>query len=126
LDREDYISALIAIYELQDIRPLLDLYIFCYMRTCAMYDSTVKAMGFDEIEIRVRYRQERRALILNKLTGTTMKEYIYAQTVKLAKEENQKSFLEDVMEDLREMDLSRLAGLGITPDQLRSLAWKES
>jgi hypothetical protein len=93
-----------------------------------MYDSTVKAMGFDEI--RVRYRQERRALIraliLNKLTGTTMKEYIYAQTVKLAKEENQKSFLEDVMEDLREMDLSRLAGLGITPDQLRSLAWKES
>ncbi len=59
VEREDYTSAMIAIYELQDIRPLLDLYVFSYMRTCALYDSTVKSMGFDEI--RVRYRQQRRA-----------------------------------------------------------------
>jgi len=30
-------------------------------RTCADYDSTVKAMGFDEV--RVRYRQERRTVV---------------------------------------------------------------
>jgi hypothetical protein len=58
VEREDYTSAVIAIYELQEIRLLLDLYLFSYMRTCAMYDSTVKAMGIDEV--RVRYRQQRR------------------------------------------------------------------
>ena len=45
-------------------------------------------------------------------------EYISAQTVKLAKEEDQKSFFEDVMEDLQEIDQNYIAVFGITPDQL--------
>jgi len=32
-------------------------------------------------------------------------------------------FVEDVLEDLEQMDESRLAGLGITPEQLKE--WKE-
>ncbi len=35
VEKEDYTSAVIAIYELQDIHPILDLYVFSYMRTCA-------------------------------------------------------------------------------------------
>jgi Fic family protein len=38
---KDYMSAMIAIYELQDVRPLLDLYVYSYLRTCVAYDSTV-------------------------------------------------------------------------------------
>ena len=71
IERDDYNSALIAVYELQDIRPMVDLYLFSYMRTCTIYDSTVKTKGFDEI--RVRYRKQRRTLlrdiILKGLTG---------------------------------------------------------
>lgn len=126
VEREDYISAVIAIYELQDVRPLLDLYIFSYMRTCAMYDSTVKAIGFDEV--RVRYRQQRRALIrdiiLNRLAGELLNEYISSKTVELVKEEDQRLFIEDVMEDLKEIDQSRIAGLGITTDELNT--WLEA
>ncbi|MBI3237162.1 MAG: Fic family protein, partial [Chlamydiales bacterium] len=63
VDRDDYISCLIAIYELHDIHPLLDLYVFSYMRTCALYDSTIRSIGFDEI--RVRYREQRRTVVRN-------------------------------------------------------------
>jgi len=126
VEREDYTSAMIAIYELQDVHPLLDLYLFSYMRTCAMYDSTVKAIGFDEI--RVRYRQQRRFvirdIILNKLTGKSMEEYVFAQASKFIKEEEQKFFIEDVMEDLKELDQNRIVGLGITSDQLK--AWVDA
>jgi hypothetical protein len=77
-------------------------------------------MGFDEV--RVRYRQQRRDIIryiiLNQLTGETVKEYISSQNIKLMKKEDRASFFEDVMEDLKEIDLSRIAGLGITPDQM--------
>ncbi len=122
VEREDYSSAVIAIYELQDIRPIVDLYLFSYMRTCAMYDSTVKAMGFDEV--RVQYRQQRRAvirdIILNKMSGTEMEKYISEQTLKLVKEADQTSFFQDLMEDLKEIDLIRIAGLGITPEQLNT------
>ncbi|MDE3045870.1 MAG: hypothetical protein KGJ02_04415, partial [Verrucomicrobiota bacterium] len=114
--------AMIAVYELQDVRPMVDLYIFSYLRTCAMYDSTIKAMGFDEI--RVRYRSQRRSLlreiILNNLVGTAMNEYISSQANQLIPEKDRNEFLGDVFEDLKEMDINRIAGLGITPDQLES------
>jgi len=123
--QEDYMSAIIAIYELQEITPLLDLYTFSYMRTCAMYDATIQAIGFDEI--RVRYRQQRRALIreilLQKMVGETMKKHIDSQAQKEIKEKERKAFIEDVLEDLKEIDQTRIIGLGITPDQLN--AWKE-
>ncbi len=125
VERDDYTSAVIAIYELQDIRPLLDLYVFSYMRTCAMYDVTVKAAGFDEV--RVRHRKQRRFIlrdiILNRLTGKIMEKFITEQTLKLIKEEDREAFKDDVLEDLRELDISRLAGLEITPDQLKE--WLE-
>lgn len=123
VERSDYASALISIYELQAQRPILDLYIFSYMRTCAAYDSTVNSIGFDEV--RVRYRQQRRALIreiiLNKLVGAPLKEYITSQTQKLVKEEDRDDFLGDILEDLKYIDTIRLVGLGVTPEQLN--AW---
>ena len=128
VEREDYTSAIIAIYELQNTKPILDLYLFSYMRTCQMYDATLKAVGFDEI--RVRYREQRRALIrdiiLRGLFGKAARDYIRAYP--LQKKEDQASFIEDVLEDLQDMDESRIVGLGITLEELKtwlSLAKKE-
>lgn len=118
---EDYMSAIIAIYELQDVRPLIDLYVYSYMRTCAAYDSTVKAIGFDEV--RVRYRGQRRAvireIILEKLTGSAIKQYAVTEAKKLVPATDLDAFIEDIFEDLEQMDESRLAGLGVTPKQLQ-------
>jgi hypothetical protein len=50
-----------------------------------------------------------------------MKEYISSQNIKFIKKEDQASFFEDAMEDLQEIDLSQIVGLGITPDQMN--AW---
>ena len=125
VEQEDYTSAMIAIYELNDVRPIIDLYIFSYMRTCAMYNSTVKTLGFDEV--RVRYRSLRRALIrsiiLDGLTGEALKEYITSQANQSVPEKDQSDFLIDVYEDLEYLDPSRIAGLGITVDQLEE--WKK-
>ena len=123
VEREDYTSAIIAIYELQDVQPLIDLYAFSYLRTCAMYDSTVKALGFDEV--RVRYRTLRRSLlqeiIIRQLHGPTLKEYVGSQAMERVTRKDRESFIEDVNEDLQQIDESRIAGLGITPAELK--AW---
>lgn len=120
---DDYMSAMIAIYELQDVRPIVDLYVYSYLRTCAAYDSTVKAMGFDMV--RVRYRQERRnvvrEILLRKVVGAAMEAFAQKQAESLIPKDAQKDFVEDVLEDLKEMDLTRLAGLGVTAEQME--AW---
>lgn len=122
VERDEYASSLIAIYEMQDVRPLVDVYVFSYMRTCALYDSTAKTIGFDEI--RVRYRQQRRTItwhvILNHLSGKPMKEYIADQIFKLIKEEGRVFFFEDFIEDLKEIDLIRIAGPRISSDRLKT------
>lgn len=125
IERDDYNSALIAAYELQDIRPMVDLYLFSYMRTCTIYDSTVKTKGFDEI--RVRYRKQRRALIreviLKGLTGNAITHFLDAEVSKQIAEIDRQSFLADVMEDFEDINEIRIAGLGITLEQLK--AWQK-
>ena len=124
VERDDYTAAVIAIYELQDVQPLVDLYAFSYLRTCALYDTTVKALGFDEI--RVRYRTQRRAvlrqIISQKLSGESLRKYIAAQAEEHVKKNEQQAFLEDIQEDLEQMDESRIAGLGITVAEFKN--WK--
>ena len=120
IEKDDYIAAIVAVYELQDVRPIADLYIFSYIRTCAAYDSTVKALGFDEV--RVRYRQERREvireIILKKLAGKQLEDFARSEALKKVPDKARESFLEDIFEDLRQIDESRLVGLGVTSDQL--------
>ncbi len=125
VEREDYTSAVIAIYELQNIQPMIDLYLFSYKRTCAMYDSTVQSIGVDVL--RARYRQQRRqllsAIILQKKTGPSLERYIKVQAKKLIPEKDRLFFIEDVKEDLQEIDQSRIYGLGVTLEEFR--VWKK-
>ncbi|MES2199170.1 MAG: Fic family protein [Chlamydiota bacterium] len=121
VDRDDYISAMIAIYELQNINPILDLFMFSYLRTCSMYDSTVQSLGFDEV--RVRCRPQRRSLIrdiiIKRMSGKKMEEYLCEEAKKLVDLKVLDSFTEDVLEDLKLLDLSRIVGLGITEEDLK-------
>lgn len=122
---DDYMLAMIAIYELQDVRPLVDLYVYSYLRTCAAYDATIKAIGVDEV--RVRYRKERRKavseVILQGLTQTELRQHIESIADRSIPDSHHGAFVEDVLEDLEYMDESRLAGLGVTIEQMR--AWQK-
>ncbi len=122
VSREDYTSAFITIYELQDVRPLLDLYRFSYLRTCVLYDETVKAMGFDEI--RARYRTQRRELVRKIILGELKEKDISVAAAKIISQVDLPLVIEDALEDLREIDPIRIAGLGITVEDLNR--WKES
>jgi Fic family protein len=125
VERDDYLSASIAIYEFQDVRPMIDLYAFSYMRTCMLYEATVQSLGVDEV--RVRYRQHRRAvirdIILQRIVGPEIEKFVSLRMSEVAPKDR-KNFIDDVLEDLTYIDLSRIAGLGISPDQLQ--AWLRS
>lgn len=80
-------------------------------------------MGFDEV--RVRYRQQRRAvireIICRQVFGEPLQQYVSEQSLRWVNDEDRNSFIDDIWEDLKEMDASRIASLGITLDQLN--AW---
>lgn len=120
IERDDYMSAMLAIYELQDVRPIIDLFVYSYLRTCAAYESVVKASGFDQI--RIRYRSQLRKMITEiikqLLSGAPLEKYIETEVEKHIPEGDQDSFREDIYEDLRFLDENRIAGLRVSEDEL--------
>jgi Fic family protein len=121
IEKDDYASAMIAIYELNDLQPLIELYTISYRYSCQQYDATAESLGFDEI--RVRYRQQRRDLIrviiTDRLIDEAMDGYIHTQAAAMIPVEPLADFIEDVWEDLNEISPTRIAGLGITLGQLQ-------
>jgi Fic family protein len=120
IDKDDYISAILAVYELNDVHPLAELYVFSYKRTCQEYSATLDVLGFDEV--RIRYRRERREMlryiILNQLHSEPLKHYVDEKVKFVIPEEYAKDFLEDLNEDLKYINASRIVGLGITVKDL--------
>lgn len=126
IEKEDYRMAVIAIYELNDITPLLDLFIFSYTRTCKEYQVICDAIAFDPQ--RVRYRQQRRSLIANiikeKIDKANFTDYAEKEAIKIIPKEDQEKFIHDVLDDLSRLDVIKLAGLGVSRQEFE--AWKMS
>lgn len=121
VDQTAYISAMIAIYELNDPGPLAAIYIKSYLRTCLSYNAIADAVGFDEI--RVRYRAQRRALIreiiLNKISEAKLTPYIDEHLADIPKADRP-AFSEDVFEDLHSIGPHQLAGLVVSLEDLEN------
>lgn len=121
INKDDYNSAMICVYELNDIKPLAELYRFSYLRSCQYFTITTEAVGYDEV--RVRYRQLRkdiiRYIITNKIIGKKLDDYMQMATNKVIPEIDRQRFITTITEDLAAINVQRIAGIGITPEQLR-------
>jgi hypothetical protein len=124
IPKDEYINAMLAIYELNDIHPLADLYCFSYLRTCQIYDATVQVIGFDRL--RVLYREQRReiirGIITEKLHGDAMQNYIIAKTQSLIPSADYAEFVRIIQEDIALLSIPRIAGMGIAIAEFN--AWK--
>lgn len=120
LDKQDYLSAMLAIYECQDVNPLIDLYLQSYQRTAIQYDVTVENVGIDIV--RVQYRELRRRIIreivLQKLIGSDCQNYIEKNVTAEVAKDVQTKVIEHIRTDLAELGPKHIAGMSISKQQL--------
>ncbi len=125
VDTDSYLKATIAVYELNEVGPLADLYAWSYRRSCQRYDTTVQVVGFDEIA--ALYRQSRRALVADlvraKVPPNDVANWITAHVPANVEPQYREKFVSDVLAELEHIDASRIGGLGITRQELE--AWRE-
>jgi len=121
IDKNAYLSAVICVYELKKIEPLRDMYLYSYTNTSKQYKATADSMGIDEI--RVRYRDTRRAMISHIIKNLFNKEaienYIHREAISLIPSKARENFIEDIYEDLIDIDTNRIAVLGISQQDLK-------
>lgn len=124
--RDDYTAALLAIYEINDTDPLLELFAWAYSRSCNQYGVVKKSLG--EIDaFRIQYRQQRKAvmgqIVKQGLHGSAAEELIedYCQEQEI---EDIDKFTAMTLADLSTLHDGAIIGLGITEAQLE--AWLSS
>ena len=124
VDQRAYLSATIAVYELNEVEPLADVYVWCYRRSCQRFDTTVQVVGFDEVA--ALYRTPRRALVTElvraKVPPDEVAEWITANVPNAVQPQHREKFLSDVLAEVDNLDASRIGGLGITSQELE--AWQ--
>jgi len=122
---DDYISALISCYELNQIGPLAQLYVWSYLRSCKHYETRAESLGIDTL--RVKYRQQRRQLIADivtqKLYDSAQKEYINNYLTENVAKNDQEKFRADLHYDLETLAPYNIAGMGISRKELAE--WKK-
>ncbi|MEJ2445059.1 MAG: Fic family protein [Exilibacterium sp.] len=124
--RDDYTAALLAIYEKNDVEPMLELFAWAYSRSCKQYGVVKKSLG--EIDaFRIQYRQQRKAImgqiVKQGLNGSAAEELIenYCQNQGI---NDIDKFTAMTLADLSTLHAGAIIGLGITEAQLE--AWLSS
>jgi prophage maintenance system killer protein len=123
VSKDDYLKATIVFYELNDVRPLAELYCWAYQRSCQHFDTSVQVVGFDEIS--ALYRGLRRALVSELVRSLVppkdIMSFIESRITAEVQPQHRDKFKQDVLAELDHLDISRMGGLGITREQLE--AW---
>lgn len=124
MDADSYLKATIAVYELNEVGPLADVYAWSYQRSCQRYDTSAQAVGFDEVA--ALYRSQRRALVADLVRAKVPLDeaagWITANVPADVEPQHREKFIADVAAELRNLDVSRIGGLGITRQEFE--AWQ--
>ena len=126
VDKDDYLQAMIAFYEFNQTQPLAELYVWSYQRCCAHYDVAAEVVTFDEIAARYRVQRREivRAIVLKHVPPDDVQRYVEVNMPAEVAHAHHAKFVQDVLDELQYLDESRMAGLGITREEL--LAWQRA
>lgn len=125
VSKDEYISAMIAIYEYNDTRPLAELYVYAYLRSYLEYHTLSVEVGIDMIH--VRYRQLQRELIANiiqeTIIGTAIKATIQEFALKNVPVEDQQAFIGNTLHQIDTLEEYKIVGMGISVQEF--LEWRK-
>ena len=113
-------SAVLVVYEQNQTRPLAELYIGSYLRSCKQYEVTAEAIGIDIL--RVQYRQFRRDLIRQivqqNLHDKALESLIHTHIQQHIPAEHREKCLQDLRFDLEHLAVWNIVGMGISGKEL--------
>lgn len=120
--REDYTAALLASYEKNDVKPMLELFVWAYSRSCEQYGVVRQSLG--EIDaFRIQYRSQRKAVM-----GQIVKQGLHESAAEACIEsycmaqgiEDVYKFAAMTLADLSTLHTGAIIGLGVTETQLET------
>lgn len=125
--RDGYIRALLAIYEKNEIEPMLDLFYWAYSRSCQKLRVLIETTN--EIDpFRIKTRKHRRRVMGDIIRfdyhGKRLEEHIESYCGSRELQESDK-FMAITLTELDFLHEGNIVGLGVSPEELNSWLEKE-
>lgn len=122
-----YINGLLAIYELNRVDLLRDVFVWAYERSCALYSTARKVIGEPD-EFRMKYRNQIqhvvREIVLNIMDKVGAILFIQKFSLESVPELDQAKFIEVVERELRSLHEGNIARFKLKPKEFDN--WKGS
>lgn len=126
VDLDHYVGAILAVYELNDIRYLRDVFAWAYRRSCARYSVVRQTLGEPD-PFRLRYRSELgdlvRGVVQGRLVSEAADEWIRRQLEKTIPEDDREQMRRVLRLELLTLHEGNIARHRLRPSEFR--AWKE-
>lgn len=120
IEPDDYASAILVVYEQNDVQPLAELYAWSYLRSCKQYAVAVESLHIDPV--RAHYRQTRRdiirQLVQQGMHADIAEQFIQSEVRRIVPVEHQEKVLLDLQFEVERLAPHRIAGMGITQEEL--------
>lgn len=125
IEADDYINALIGVYELQRIEYLRDIFVWAYERSALRYNAVRQSLG-DPDPFRLKYRAQIgrfvRAIVQSSLNASEATRWIQQQAAAEIPEEDCAQFIETVEVELRSLHEGNIARYRLRPGEFAN--WK--
>jgi len=125
LPKEDYISAILIFYECNDVKPMVDLFRWAYLKSCERYDAVRQSIGNVD-KFRVTYRKQRKEcigeVIRQNFHGNKIEDFAkkYCRKNNINKEDK---FVAMIVTELDVLHSGAIVGTGISESQFNK--WKQ-
>jgi len=126
VDREDYLCANLAVYELNRIEYLRDLFVWAYRRSCKRYSVLRNQLGEPD-PFKFKYRNQMketvRDIVRDGLNSVATEKYIHDCAHELIPENEHKLFHLLVASELKSLHMGNIMRYRIRPNEFTH--WKE-
>ena len=127
VEAEDYVNALIAVYELQRIEYLRDVFVWAYTRSAQRYNAVRQSLG-DPDAFRLKYRSQIgefvREVVQAKLTAPQAEQWIRQHASAGIPAEDRPKFIETIEVELLSLHDGNIARYRLRPGEFSQ--WKSN
>jgi Fic family protein len=128
VEAEDYVNALIAVYELQRIEYLRDVFVWAYTRSAQRYNAVRQSLG-DPDAFRLKYRSQIghfvREVVQAGLTATQATRWIRKHAAAEIPAEDQSKFIETIEVELVSLHDGNIARYRLRPKEFSTWQSKQ-
>ncbi len=125
VERNDYVTGVIGVYELNRVEYLRDVFVWAYRRSCVRYAAVRQSLGEPD-PFRMRYRSAIaklvREIVLGRMDKAKAVDWILTETEKEIPESSRAKFVEVVELELRSLHEGNIARYRLRPSEFG--AWQ--